>query len=117
MFKLIVLFALVAIASALVRVPMHKHEDSTFVQDVIARASEKSGLTATLGATGSVVIEDYQNSQYYGEITLGTPGQAFKVIFDTVRATTSNYDVFSSFCSRFFVDTCCRRCTVLLFFT
>lgn len=83
MFKLIVLFALVAIASALVRVPMHKHEDSTFVQDVIARASEKSGLTATLGATGSVVIEDYQNSQYYGEITLGTPGQAFKVIFDT----------------------------------
>jgi len=30
-----------------------------------------------------VVIEDYQNSQYYGEIEIGTPGQKFEVIFDT----------------------------------
>jgi len=32
---------------------------------------------------GSIVINDYENSQYYGEISLGTPEQTFNVIFDT----------------------------------
>ena len=32
---------------------------------------------------GSIVINDYENSQYYGEIALGTPEQKFNVIFDT----------------------------------
>lgn len=32
---------------------------------------------------GSIVINDYENSQYYGKIQLGTPGQNFNVIFDT----------------------------------
>lgn len=33
--------------------------------------------------SGSVVINDYENSQYYGEISLGNPAQNFNVIFDT----------------------------------
>lgn len=32
---------------------------------------------------GSIVINDYENSQYYGQIALGTPKQKFNVIFDT----------------------------------
>lgn len=32
---------------------------------------------------GSIVINDYENSQYYGQISLGTPAQKFEVIFDT----------------------------------
>jgi hypothetical protein len=32
---------------------------------------------------GAIVINDYENSQYYGLIQLGTPGQNFQVIFDT----------------------------------
>lgn len=32
---------------------------------------------------GSIVINDYENSQYYGEISLGAPAQKFQVIFDT----------------------------------
>lgn len=30
-----------------------------------------------------VVIRDFQNAQYYGEIQLGSPAQSFSVIFDT----------------------------------
>jgi hypothetical protein len=39
--------------------------------------------SAKLGSDGSIVINDYENSQYYGEISLGTPPQDFEVIFDT----------------------------------
>lgn len=30
-----------------------------------------------------VIIHDFENAQYYGEIEVGTPGQKFSVIFDT----------------------------------
>eukprot|EP01053_Blabericola_migrator_P012276 Blabericola_migrator_1__12275@NODE_766_length_6600_cov_283_938313_g513_i2_p1_GENE_NODE_766_length_6600_cov_283_938313_g513_i2NODE_766_length_6600_cov_283_938313_g513_i2_p1_ORF_typecomplete_len671_score121_84Asp/PF00026_23/1_1e85TAXi_N/PF14543_6/4_3e11TAXi_C/PF14541_6/0_0021Asp_protease_2/PF13650_6/19Asp_protease_2/PF13650_6/5_2e02Asp_protease_2/PF13650_6/1_3e02Asp_protease_2/PF13650_6/1_8e04gagasp_proteas/PF13975_6/1_4e02gagasp_proteas/PF13975_6/14gagasp_proteas/PF13975_6/5_4e03_NODE_766_length_ len=40
---------------------------------------------AVLSFTSSIdeIIHDYQNSQYYGSIVLGTPGKPFDVIFDT----------------------------------
>jgi hypothetical protein len=30
-----------------------------------------------------IVISDYQNAQYYGPITVGTPGETLKVVYDT----------------------------------
>jgi len=85
--QVIVLLAILSVALAgVVRVPMRKHDDSSFVQDVVARARAnkyQTGLKYTLKSEGPVVIEDYQNSQYYGEIEIGTPGQKFEVIFDT----------------------------------
>ena len=83
--QLLVVLALCAIfANAeIVRMPLHKEENSKFVQNIVERAKTGKGLSATIKSNGAIVIEDYQNSQYYGEITLGSPAQKFNVIFDT----------------------------------
>eukprot|EP00948_MAST-09A_sp_MAST-9A-sp1_P004276 g4276.t1 len=36
-----------------------------------------------LGKTDDIVINDFENAQYYGSVNIGTPGQAVNVIFDT----------------------------------
>lgn len=72
-----------AVSSALVRFPLNKRSNHEFVQSRI-KSGRKS--TATVTGSGSIVINDYENSQYYGEIQLGTPAQTFNVIFDTGSA-------------------------------
>merc|ERR1712032_1757020 len=68
----------------LVRFPLKKKELS------FSELSESIHLSSTrLSATApsaDVVINDYQNAQYYGEISVGTPGQPEEVIFDTGSA-------------------------------
>jgi len=43
----------------------------------------------------NVPLENFQNAQYYGEVSIGTPGQCFRIIFDN---TFSNFWVPSSKC-------------------
>ena len=70
-------------ALGLVRYPLKKRDNHEFVQSIISSAKKPS---YKLTADGSIVINDYENSQYYGEIALGTPKQKFDVIFDTGSA-------------------------------
>lgn len=74
---LLVFAALLGISFAeLLRVPLKKRPTSDVISSI--RAGHKRRVVE-----GSVVINDYENAQYYGEISVGTPGQTFEVIFDT----------------------------------
>jgi len=72
-----------AFAKDLIRFPLRKRDNREFVADLITRAIDGNRPSFKVSKTGSVVINDYANSQYYGEISLGTPPQKFEVIFDT----------------------------------
>jgi len=74
--RVAVCLALCATATAVVhRVPLLKNEE----HEVKATWS----LHQPLGASEPIVIKDYSNSQYYGQISVGTPGQVMDVIYDT----------------------------------
>merc|ERR1711976_451377 len=40
-------------------------------------------VSAKYGSPTPIVIDDYQNAQYYGEIGIGTPAQKVNVVYDT----------------------------------
>lgn len=66
------------------RVPLVKNE-LTYEETLESIHLGASRLQAKLGGGGNteIVIDDFQNAQYYGEIEVGTPPQKEMVIFDT----------------------------------
>jgi hypothetical protein len=83
-FQLAFLVTLVVCCKAVMRFPLHKKSDREFVAGILARGMKGQVSEAKLSDDGgSVVINDYENAQYFGEIYLGTPSQKFEVIFDT----------------------------------
>jgi len=81
---ILVAFLVVATQSAeIIRFPLRKRENREFVADLLARAAKGLSPKVNVKAGGSIVINDYANSQYFGQISLGTPPQNFEVIFDT----------------------------------
>merc|ERR1712054_612861 len=72
----------VGIAAAdIFRIPLKKHE-RTARQEMRLHGYGQDSSLAKLGAD-PVVITDYSDAQYYGHLSIGTPAQEFKVIFDT----------------------------------
>eukprot|EP01038_Epipyxis_sp_PR26KG_P005461 gene5461-7561_t len=81
--KAFLAFLIVVSAVAVHKFPLSKLDDHEFVSRIVARAEKGLQMSYTLKQDGSIVINDYENSQYYGEIALGSPSQKFNVIFDT----------------------------------
>jgi hypothetical protein len=69
-----------AVASAVTTVPLKKRDNDEFIASV---RSVNQALLGKLQDSGDIKIEDYQNAQYFGEMSVGTPAQSFEVIFDT----------------------------------
>jgi len=80
---LLAVFALASQASAKVSIKLHRRE-FTVNERLQAIHSQADKLEAKYGGShADIVIQDYQNAEYYGEIEVGTPGQKEMVIFDT----------------------------------
>jgi hypothetical protein len=77
------MLAFAAASEAYVTYPLNKLPDHEFVAGIKARAAAGKKMSYKTSKSGSIVINDYENSQYYGEIALGSPDQKFQVIFDT----------------------------------
>lgn len=70
----------VSFAAAMVRIPMKKLEKTARQQ---FRESGYSMVPLEAKGGNNVLINDYMDAQYYGEISIGTPAQKFQVVFDT----------------------------------
>jgi len=101
--------AVTADEGKIVRVPLHKRDDSELVEaylerqkhgvvgvyDPVAKFAKQSELAQQqqhrlrgVGSDGpsspeSIVINDFSNAQYYGSVSVGTPPQSFEVVYDT----------------------------------
>ncbi|XP_050498775.1 cathepsin D-like [Diabrotica virgifera virgifera] len=100
---LIFVFAAVFVSAEINRIPLKKFEKP---RDALNRNGLKEGLLAkynrNVNDDSAVVLTNYLDAQYYGEIGIGTPAQTFNVIFDT---GSSNLWIPSSKCG--FLEVAC----------
>lgn len=54
-----------------------------YVHDCQTAELARNRLKNGVNGDQPVVIKDYMNAQYYGEVELGTPTQKFKVVYDS----------------------------------
>jgi len=83
MMKITLLLASLAVAAAVISVPL-KRNPKTIEQMKVASV-RRAQRFAEVAASGqpSLPLTDAEDSEYYGEVTIGTPPQKFQVIYDT----------------------------------
>jgi len=92
LFSIAVLIAASALAlpaerlSGVHHIPVFKRSDDEYVRSRLDAALRSQELSEVEGSADDIVIKDYQNAQYYGQVGVGTPAQTFNVIFDTGSA-------------------------------
>ena len=75
-----------SLANAAIRVPLKQVSNSSLFKRHFAKSGSQvwSNYPAeNVFDHGDIIIDNFQNAQYYGEINIGSPGQTFEVIFDT----------------------------------
>jgi len=95
-FSFLILALVASFASAKLSIPIQKTKPVT---QLYREAGFHYGPSHSVEYSLSgvpVVVNNYENSQYYGPIEVGTPGQKFEVIFDT---GSSNLWIPSSTCT------------------
>jgi len=92
----VLLLASLSLASAMLRVPLKKFESVRASMSKAGMPFWKSNYEVNYQDGAPIVINDYSNAQYYGDISVGTPAETFSVIFDT---GSSNLWIPSKTCS------------------
>lgn len=80
--KLLLLSGVVGLDAGIVKVPIDRRAPLTLMQRLKLPRTVSLSVSPT-GGVDSIVINDFEDAQYYGTVSIGTPAQDVRVVYDT----------------------------------